>query len=103
MSNTYYDYDECERCRALQSKLGTPIPMVLHCPVCGTQHIDAPEPENGWTNPPHKSHLCHACGTVWRPAEIPTVGVAALSKLGSSDTWTPGSANPRDGTSRLSR
>ena len=31
------------------------IDMVLHCPKCGTQHIDEPEPENDWDNPPHKS------------------------------------------------
>src|SRR6185312_2507690 len=42
-----------------------PIPMVLHCPSCGAQHIDAPEPENGWDNPPHRSHSCHTCKTVW--------------------------------------
>lgn len=64
-----------------------PIDMVLHCPACGLQHIDAPEGpcEAGqckysedvgvparcaigceymqpgsprWTNPPHRSHLC---------------------------------------------
>lgn len=66
-----------------------PIPMVLHCPACGLQHIDAPEPENGWENPPHKSHLCHGCSTVWRPAEVATTGVASLSGIGSNDTWQP--------------
>lgn len=65
-----------------------PIPMVLFCPECGAQHIDAPDPERGWENPPHKSHLCHACATVWRPADVPTNGVLSVSR-GSRDNWTP--------------
>lgn len=94
-----------------------PIPMVLHCPRCGTQHIDAPETDNEyerriaspnetsetqgdnieprWTNPPHKSHLCHNVQcvdeqgrrTVWRPSALHTTGVAALPALGERDTW----------------
>jgi rubredoxin len=62
------------------------IDMVLHCPVCGMQHVDAPEPESGWTNPPHKSHLCHNCGCIWRPAGVPTNGVAEVER-GSNDNW----------------
>lgn len=75
----------------------TPIDMVLHCPRCGTQHVDAPEPAvehdmgavefPAWDNPPHKSHLCHACGCIWRPADVPTNGVAELKTRGTSDTW----------------
>lgn len=64
-----------------------PIPMVLCCPKCGKQHVDAPEPEKGWTNPPHKSHLCHGCGTIWRPADVPTDGVAKVATRGEKDTW----------------
>lgn len=59
-------------------KKRAPIPMVLHCPRCGMQHVDAPEPGNGWDNPPHRTHLCHGCGGRWRPANVPTVGVVAL-------------------------
>jgi len=66
-----------------------PIDMVLHCPACGLQHIDKPEPELGpskdgsgdmplWSNPSHRSHLCHGCGHVWRPADVPTNGVKDL-------------------------
>jgi hypothetical protein len=66
-----------------------PVPMVLHCPSCGEQHIDAPELDKGWTNPPHRSHLCHACGTVWRPADIQTTGVPALKTRGAGDSWPP--------------
>jgi hypothetical protein len=60
-----------------------PIPMVLHCPKCGKQHID--EPSEGWDNPPHKSHLCHGCGCIWRPADVPTTGVAATVTVGKAD------------------
>lgn len=71
-----------------------PIPMVLHCPKCGMQHIDEPKdhPLNPWLNPPHRSHLCHGCGTVWRPADVPTTGVKAVSTKGKADTWEPGQA-----------
>lgn len=80
-----------------------PIDMILHCPACGMQHIDAPmtdaqyterlhesswwecggdKPER-WTNPPHRSHLCHGCGHIWRPADVPTNGVAAIKTRGA--------------------
>jgi hypothetical protein len=49
--------------------------LVLFCPRCGAQHFDAPDIGNGWTNPPHKTHLCAACGETWRPFEFPTEGV----------------------------
>ncbi|WP_196486212.1 hypothetical protein [Burkholderia cepacia] len=83
-----------------------PIPVLLFCPRCGTQHIDAPETEPGrlissgpnagravpprvtWDKPPHRSHLCHACGIIWRPADVATVGVAAIETHGKADTWT---------------
>ena len=63
-----------------------PIPMVLHCPACGAQHVDRPVPEVGWDNPPHRSHLCHHCKFVFRPADVATVGVAALKTKGAGDT-----------------
>lgn len=69
--------------------LKTPLNILLPCPECGSHHVDAPEPENDWTNPPHKSHLCHACGTVWRPADVPTNGVARIQTRGDADTWSP--------------
>lgn len=62
-----------------------PIPMLLFCPVCGVQHVDEAEPDTGWTNPPHRSHLCHACRHVWRPSDVPTTGVATLETRGSRD------------------
>lgn len=69
--------------------IDNPIDMILPCPRCGLLHVDAPEPGTDWTNPPHKSHLCHLCGVVWRPADIPTNGVAATKTKGDRDTWTP--------------
>lgn len=86
-----------------------PIDMVLHCPKCGKQHIDAIEHGREpwecrgcgrtgqtcdyptcmpptWTNPPHRSHLCHSCGHIWRPADVPTNGVAEVKTKGKADS-----------------
>ena len=84
------------------------VPMILHCPRCRMQHIDEPwhpglgcrrERDNrdldrggtpisieAWQNPPHRSHLCAGCGFIWRPADVPTTGVAAITTRGQSDT-----------------
>ena len=56
-----------------------PIEMILYCPQCGLQHIDVADPAAGWSNPPHKTHLCLGCDHLWRPAQIPTVGVKELT------------------------
>lgn len=74
-----------------------PIDMVLFCPNCGKQHIDAPDwmpvasktefAPLKWDNPPHRSHLCHSCGTIWRPADVPTNGVEHTQTKGKADTW----------------
>jgi rubredoxin len=84
---------------ALPADQREPIPMILHCPACHTQHIDAPEPgmlissgptagrvRPGWTNPPHRSHLCQECGHVWRPADVPTTGVKSVQTRGKNDS-----------------
>ena len=90
----------------------TPIDMVLHCPKCGMQHIDKDNyeelcieaaelgvdregerelerwiEEREWSNPPHRSHLCQnrKCGHIWRPADVPTNGVAAIKTAGTKD------------------
>lgn len=64
-----------------------PIDMVLHCPKCGLQHIDAPDERTpGWKNEPHRSHLCHGCGHIWRPADVPTNGVQAITTKGKADS-----------------
>lgn len=84
-----------------------PVPMLLWCPRCGAQHIDQEETEEEyanrpefkdrpdlfgkverWTNPPHKSHKCQICNTIWRPAEVFTIGVTGDKiKPGKDDTW----------------
>jgi hypothetical protein len=73
-----------------------PIEIVHHCPTCGFQHIDEPGP--GWDNPDHTSHSCQrpGCGTIWRPADVPTRGVASITTAGKSDNWTPGYLVVRD-------
>lgn len=75
----------------------TPIPMILHCPACGMQHVDGQEitdttsliSEVTWNNPPHRSHLCAGCGHIWRPADVPTTGVAAIQTKGKNDSPLP--------------
>lgn len=64
------------------SVVAAPIDMVLHCPACGVQHLDSDE----WQNLPHRSHLCHYCGHIWRPADVPTNGVTALKTKGKNDS-----------------
>lgn len=73
-----------------------PIDMILHCPKCHTQHIDGPEVQIrggeqclDWNNPPHRSHLCHNCNCTWRPADVPTNGVASIKTRGQNDNWEP--------------
>lgn len=95
---TYVDSDRASRAQAAPA----PIDMVMHCPACGMQHIDASDAKEcawpqcscadqvdrgciaqdiSWTNPPHRSHLCHGCGHIWRPADVPTNGVQAADPL----------------------
>lgn len=83
--------------REIAEQMTAPIDMVLYCPKCGEQHIDEPEPRSvtldrvrdshspAWTNPPHRTHLCHACGYRWRPADVATNGVAAVKTRGKDD------------------
>src|SRR5690606_34039261 len=51
-----------------------PIPMLLHCPLCSTRHVDA----GLFATKPHHTHACQQCGHVWRPAVEHTVGVQFL-------------------------
>ena len=67
------------------------VDMVLHCPACHAQHVDAPGADfdgydHHWDNPPHRSHLCHSCGHIWRPADVCTNGVAAINTRGKNDS-----------------
>lgn len=69
--------------------MSKPLDMILHCPQCGMQHIDERYPEGnpGWDNPPHISHTCLGCGTIWSPSHVFTNGVKRLPYHGKSDTW----------------
>ena len=80
----------------LADAIGEPIPMILFCPLCGVQHIDKADEdasaypdghESRWDNPPHRSHLCAACGCIWRPADVPTTGVERIATRGKADTF----------------
>jgi rubredoxin len=51
-----------------------PIPMLLWCPECAERHVDLGE----FAIKPHHTHACQACGHVWRPAIVATVGVRFL-------------------------
>ena len=77
---------------ASATRIPQPLPVVLHCPECRAQHIDAPSP--GWDNPPHRSHQCAECGCVWRAADVETTGVAHVSTRGKADTW-PSELQPK--------
>jgi hypothetical protein len=74
---------ENEGLRVRVAELEAPIDAIMYCPACFTQHVDAPDGD--WGNPPHRSHLCHCCGTIWRPADVATNGVAFVKTRGSSD------------------
>jgi hypothetical protein len=82
--------------KELRARDEASIPMVLHCPVCHMLHIDEVDEvlNPGWMNPQHVSHTCLGCGTVWRPSDRPTEGVAALERHGRSDTWPARGRNP---------
>jgi hypothetical protein len=88
-----------------------PIDVILFCPKCLELHIDKAKPDvcetcgrleiehssrfrveqacltfKAWLNPPHKSHRCGNCNFVWRPADVPTNGVAHAKTKGENDT-----------------
>jgi hypothetical protein len=52
----------------------TPVPMLIHCPMCKAKHIDVGE----FATKVHHTHACQGCGHVWRPAIVATVGVEFL-------------------------
>lgn len=71
-----------------------PVDVILHCRKCGMQHVDKADTdgsvemsgrESQWDNPPHRSHLCHGCGYIWRDSDTPTNGVKAIKTKGSAD------------------
>lgn len=56
------------------TQTSVPIEIRINCPMCHTLHVD----EGIWTTKPHHTHACQACGHVWRPAVVNTVGVRFL-------------------------
>ena len=71
----------------------TVVDMLLFCPNCGAQHVDYPDPEHDWDNPPHRSHACQYClapdGSgnpyTWRPSDSATNGVLQIATKGRYD------------------
>ena len=67
--------------RALKEQAAAPVPLILTCPCCKTRHID----RGHFATHPHHTHACQRCGTVWRPAIVPTVGVHFLPGFKDED------------------
>lgn len=88
--------------RNTDSQAALPIPMVMFCPSCGEQHIDAAEPPSeanpqGWDNPPHRTHKCKACQYEWRHCDVPTTGVAMTASQGQNEGRPLAKAAPATG------
>jgi hypothetical protein len=66
------------------------VPMLLHCPDCGTRHIDEPP----FDVRPHRLHACQHCGMLWQPALVPTVGVQFLPGMKNPSPAVPAPAYP---------
>lgn len=83
----------------MNTAVAPPIAMLLFCPRCDLQHVDAAQPDKGWDNPPHRSHQCQACHYVWRPADVATTGVRALQTTGEADLpaspWVAKTTRPK--------
>lgn len=50
--------------------LNVGVPTETKCPKCNTLHVD----QEQWATTPHRTHLCHACGNLWRPYAVATYG-----------------------------
>ncbi len=59
---------------SLRDRVLATVPIRLRCEVCHELHID----EGEFATKPHHTHACQACGAVWRPAVVNTVGVRFL-------------------------
>lgn len=68
---------ECDWCIDPETR---PLPVVITCPECGEEHVDAVDPVTGidWSKRKHHEHQCSVCKYLWTPALIPTVGVKSL-------------------------
>lgn len=100
----YWPIQIYSRAKAFLDGIGTapPVDMLLFCPNCAEQHVDEARPDvcetcggneagcscktfSPWLNLPHKSHRCTSCNHVWRPADVPTNGVAENRTVGQRD------------------
>lgn len=82
--NLYTDKDK-DRPDAICDRNGQ---VVLNlCKDCGKGESQLEWACACWTNPPHCSHLCQKCGCIWRPADVPTNGVAEVKTRGKADNW----------------
>lgn len=81
------DYEHVTR--ELESAIATespaPVPMFLTCPKCNARHID----EGEFATKVHHTHSCQSCGLTWRPAVVPTVGVAFLPGFKNAESPDP--------------
>jgi hypothetical protein len=66
--------------------------MLLNCPACHARHVDVGE----FATKPHRTHCCSACGVVWRPALVPTVGVQFLPGYEHETATTPRTLTEED-------
>ncbi len=62
-----------------------PVALILHCPDCGTRHVD----EGEFAKRMHHTHSCQICGLTWRPALVPTIGVRFLPGFKSEPANEP--------------
>lgn len=76
----------------LAEALSKPIPMRLPCPKCGALHVD----EGEFATKAHHAHACQACGEVWRPAVVYTVGVRFLPGFRNAEVAPPSPAVERE-------
>lgn len=66
------------------TELSKPIEAIIHCPVCGSKHVD----KGRFAYHPHRDHQCEQCGLTWRAAKVDTVGVARLYPIEEGEQAT---------------
>lgn len=86
------DMCECGHASGYNQHTSEPSSEHFVMPVCPVAECPCVQFKIAWDNPPHKSHLCRTedggCGIIWRPADVPTNGVAEIKTKGEKDTWT---------------
>ena len=72
-------HDDRDLLKIVKAAVEGPLRMIIHCPECGTQHVDA----GVWAEKEHWTHQCQRCGHEWKAAKVATVGVASLDTKGT--------------------